>query len=431
MMFSLSEESSLLAKKAATLSGPKDYSMETIPDILQKLANAMQKRRDGQHWPYHLFLTRCLSKQDTGRGYRALARLISQGYFMTILTSNADFALEMALAEQDQLPSYDVLLVGQTSNDEIRAALEGQGQTNGVRIIKLYDHSSQPEREILPAEIQASLQDYFNWDIIVVGCIDQERDAIYALQSRKEDNGIYYIRSDGLSPEDIIVEYLEKQGKRRDDFIITGPDGEFNTFFSKLGRSFTTVPLSLSRPLVPDGQAGSPLERPPADKRRQNQPSVSPTSRAIHVFYVYSPKDKDFLERIEIALRPLRNKGFITEWHKGKLPAGAEKATETQKQLEATQLILLLISPDFINDSENDPLVSKAMKRHSDKNVGVIPVILRPTSFWQDEAFGKLEALPNNQQAISQWSDPDQAYLKVAEGIREAIIRLREKLDEL
>src|SRR5437667_5600636 len=116
----------LFYREAATLPCSKDCAMK-IPVVLTRLAVAVQKRKEEQSWLYHLFLTRCLSERGTGEGYLVLARLIREGYFSTILTTNTDTALEIALEEQGLcLPRCEVLVVGQVSNERIAATLEGQ-----------------------------------------------------------------------------------------------------------------------------------------------------------------------------------------------------------------------------------------------------------------------------------------------------------------
>ena len=57
------------------------------------------------------------------------------------------------------------------------------------------------------------------------------------------------------------------------------------------------------------------------------------------------------------------------------------------------------------------------MQRHEEKDVRVIPVILRPCD-WSDAPFGKLQALPKNAKPITTWSNIDEAWLDVAQSVR-------------
>ena len=84
-----------------------------IPSVLKRLAAAVQNRKEGDVRLYHLFLTRYPSEYNTNAGYRALARLIREGYFSTILTSNTDSALEFALKNVGL--RYEVFVAGQDS----------------------------------------------------------------------------------------------------------------------------------------------------------------------------------------------------------------------------------------------------------------------------------------------------------------------------
>jgi nucleoside phosphorylase len=256
-----------------------------IPVVLTRLAGLVRKRKEEDSWPYHLFLTRYLLQHSTGEGYRALARLIREGYFSTILTSNKDTALELALEEYGlHPPRYEILAVGQVSNERIAAILEGPG--SGVRIIKLYGNRSQGDQNAslfnLPSDIKTSLQHYFNQNIIIVGCMDQEEDGISALHSHKEGN-IYYVLQNTPSHDDIVVKSLRKQDKRLDDFHITGPYGEFNTFFRVLETSINqTLPTLRSNAMyvkdVSPSRSHLGGQSPVLDKKVGLQSGLQPLS---------------------------------------------------------------------------------------------------------------------------------------------------------
>lgn len=95
-----------------------------------------------------------------------------------------------------------------------------------------------------------------------------------------------------------------------------------------------------------------------------------------------------------------------------------------RRDLELADVILLLISPDFMNsDYINDVEVRSAMERHAAGTACVIPVILRPTN-WNGAPFSKLQALPSDGRPITSWPNPDEAFLDVATGIELAISKL-------
>jgi hypothetical protein len=59
------------------------------------------------------------------------------------------------------------------------------------------------------------------------------------------------------------------------------------------------------------------------------------------------------------------------------------------------------------------------MKRHEEKDAIVIPVILTPCEYGRMPFF-KLNALPRDGKAITQWRNRDEVLHHVAEGVRNA-----------
>jgi hypothetical protein len=75
--------------------------------------------------------------------------------------------------------------------------------------------------------------------------------------------------------------------------------------------------------------------------------------------------------------------------------------------LEAADIIILMISVDFINSRYcYDVELKRAMERHESGEAKVIPVIARQR-IWHHAPFGKLQALPKDAKAVSTWLDRD------------------------
>ncbi len=143
------------------------------------------------------------------------------------------------------------------------------------------------------------------------------------------------------------------------------------------------------------------------------------------VFYSYSHKDEDLHDELEKHLSILRRQGVITGWHDRKITAGTEWAGEIEEHLNTAKVILLLISADFLaSDYCYDLEMRRAMERHENGEAQVIPVILRKVD-WRGAPFGKLQALPTDAKPVTSWSNRDEAFTSIAEGIRKAIEDLR------
>ena len=107
-----------------------------------------------------------------------------------------------------------------------------------------------------------------------------------------------------------------------------------------------------------------------------------------------------------------------------KIGAGKEWENEIDKHLNAADIILLLISSDFLaSDYCYDVEVQTAMKRHDAGEARVIPIILRPVD-WSGAPFSRLQALPKDAKPVTDWPNRDQAFLNVAQGIRAAVEEL-------
>jgi len=144
----------------------------------------------------------------------------------------------------------------------------------------------------------------------------------------------------------------------------------------------------------------------------------APGSEALRLFISYSHVDQGLKNDLVKHLEPLKRLNLIDTWHDGALKPGDEWEEEISDQLEEADIILLLVSIDFINSAFcYDVELERALERHAERTAVVIPVILR-ACHWQQTPFSKLQALPKEAKAISSWSDRDEAFTNVVEGIR-------------
>lgn len=147
--------------------------------------------------------------------------------------------------------------------------------------------------------------------------------------------------------------------------------------------------------------------------------NLSPNGKRI--FYSYSCKDEEFRIQLQNHLTNLRREGVITEWHFREISAGKEWEGEIDRNLNSADVILLLISSDFLaSDYCYDVEMTRAMQRHNAEEACVIPIILRPVE-WEKTPFRKLQALPKDGKPVTRWKDQDEAFLNIAKGIRKAI----------
>jgi TIR domain len=143
------------------------------------------------------------------------------------------------------------------------------------------------------------------------------------------------------------------------------------------------------------------------------------------VFFSYCHADEALRDQIEKQLSLLKRQGVVETWHDRRIEAGQDFAAEIDRHIETDDIILLLVSSDFLSsDYCYEIELKRAMERHEAGDAIVIPVILRACD-WHGAPFGKLNATPPDGKPITQFPDRDQAMLEVAKAVRVAVARLK------
>jgi hypothetical protein len=154
-------------------------------------------------------------------------------------------------------------------------------------------------------------------------------------------------------------------------------------------------------------------------------PKTALTRRPVSIFCSYAHSDERFRVELDKHLSVMRRNGEINEWHDRNISAGTEWKNSIDRHLNAAEIILLLVSADFLaSDYCYEIEMTRAMERHELGKACVIPIILRDCD-WSSAPFSKLQALPRDAKPIKKWSNQDEAYHDIVVGIRNVIGRLR------
>ncbi|WP_438030273.1 TIR domain-containing protein [Sorangium sp. So ce233] len=184
------------------------------------------------------------------------------------------------------------------------------------------------------------------------------------------------------------------------------------------------VSLALSKHLLCAGDANGNLWHLDFTALRPQQKDL-PAKEPILLFFSYSHKDEALRDELEIHLALLKRKGLLQSWHDRRIGAGDAWAGQIDRNLDEAEVILLLVSADFLaSDYCFDKEMKRALARHDAGQAHVIPVVLRKTD-WHSAPFARLQALPKDARPITLWQDRDEAWTDVALGIRRAIEALR------
>jgi TIR domain len=148
---------------------------------------------------------------------------------------------------------------------------------------------------------------------------------------------------------------------------------------------------------------------------------LEPIPAGIQVFVSYAHKDEKLRSELDKHLTLLKRKGVVDAWYDRKILPGTDFGAEIDNRLCGSQLVLFLVSPDFLASGYcYEKEMARAMQMHQAGSARVIPVILRPVD-WKDAPFAKLLALPKDGKPVTKWANRDSALLDITEGIRSAI----------
>ncbi len=148
-------------------------------------------------------------------------------------------------------------------------------------------------------------------------------------------------------------------------------------------------------------------------------------SGPFRVFISYSHADGKYCEALKEHLTQLRRDGLIDLWQDRRISPGQDWKKEIEANLEAADLVLLLVSQSFIaSEYCIETEMKRALERHANGEIQVVPIVVRPCD-WTRAPIGKLQCLPKDGRAISSSRNRDKAWLDVVIGLRQVIEQLQ------
>ena len=144
----------------------------------------------------------------------------------------------------------------------------------------------------------------------------------------------------------------------------------------------------------------------------------------ILVYFLAGPEEEDECQAIRKHLSPaIRNSKVPIEICSDfEIPAGEDIQKHKRKLLEA-DIVLALISADFINDDEIYARNQKVIERHNNHETILMPILVR-NCLWKSTPFVNLHLLPRNFQPLNNkqfWNSEDDALMAVVTEIYESI----------
>ena len=145
-----------------------------------------------------------------------------------------------------------------------------------------------------------------------------------------------------------------------------------------------------------------------------------------NIFISYANEDRPHLKELKKHLSPaLRNRKINNIWYDQELMAGDDWDTTILQNLEQSNVLIILISADFLSAEKGyiwEKEMPKIMEKRAQGNALVIPILLRNCLWTEDPWLPKIQAiLYNRNPLLANPTEKDAAFMHAAKEILRAI----------
>ena len=145
------------------------------------------------------------------------------------------------------------------------------------------------------------------------------------------------------------------------------------------------------------------------------------------VFFSYAHADAQYRRELDVHFAALKRGQHVETWHDMEIAPGENWDQRIKDEIEKADLVLALISPDFMNSSY---VWDQELPRMKDK---FVPIFLRPCDF-DETHIAPVQGLPKHYEdgdkdiskgirwiVSSQWQYRDEAYLAVINALKQLL----------
>ena len=159
---------------------------------------------------------------------------------------------------------------------------------------------------------------------------------------------------------------------------------------------------------------------------------IAADAAPVTLFYSYAHEDESLRDELQAHLKILERRGLLAPFHDRKIVAGEDWSAAIDTRMRNAELVLLLISNDFIaSDYIMGTELRTVMERHAQGATVVVPIIVRPVDLDIDNVdalpFLAFQGLPTNQKPVTSWRNRDEAWTDVAKGLRRIVDAILER----
>lgn len=232
-----------------------------------------------------------------------------------------------------------------------------------------------------------------------------------------------FLRHDGVEVREAVGLRCVECGHRFAESDVRGRIAEdAESIFCPRGHG-TRIGEAIMRTRESSPEVESDLVALRTDIERQLQRSAAEAKRAlgrIRVYVSYARTDEGLCTQLVGPLNALANEGVLEVLYDREYDLELDHPDSIDARLDEAQIVLLLVSADFLASRYCGILTARALRREAKGEATVIPVLLRPTD-WQGAGFGRLPPLPRDARPVTEWPSLDAAFDVIITDLRQVI----------
>jgi hypothetical protein len=163
------------------------------------------------------------------------------------------------------------------------------------------------------------------------------------------------------------------------------------------------------------------------------RPAPAQVAQAIQggkgkVFVSYSHRDRRWVNRLLVHLKPLERAGYLDVWEDSRITPGSAWKDEIDEALKSAQIAVLLVSADFLaSDFIADNEVPSLLINARDRGTIVMPVIVSPSRFEQTDSLSQFQAVNPPDMPLTKLPNHrrEQFFVSLASAIEDALASFR------
>lgn len=138
------------------------------------------------------------------------------------------------------------------------------------------------------------------------------------------------------------------------------------------------------------------------------------------IFTSYCHRDEDFKTELDKHLTPLLLQGRVEAWSDRHIRAGAPLYEAIRDNIRAADIVLMLISADYVSSRSCQEEMSIALERSASKQTLSIPIVIRACD-WTGLPIGQLLSANRDGSPINSAPDKDIAWYAVVVAIKQIL----------